>query len=60
MKYSVFFCLIADPIDVRMLVCIQNEIKHEKESYKISNCILQVLPLLHSLCVENWLSHFHC
>jgi len=53
MKYSVFFCLIADPIDVRMLVCIQNEIKHEKESYKISNCILQVLPLLHSLCVEN-------
>jgi len=22
--------------------------------------ILQGLPLLHSLCVENWLSTFHC
>ena len=24
------------------------------------NCVLHALPRLHSLCVENWLSHFHC
>jgi len=30
----------------------QNEIKRE-ELYKRPNCVLQNLPLLHSLCVEN-------
>jgi len=25
-----FVCLLADPIDMRKLVCIQNEIKREK------------------------------
>ena len=55
-----FFCLLVDPTDIRKLVCIQNEIKREKQLYKRTNCALQVLPLLHSLRVENWLSHFHC
>jgi len=32
------FCLLADPINIRKLVCIQNEIKREKELYlKFSN-----------------------
>jgi len=31
--------------------------KTVQETY---NCVLQGLPLLHSLCVENWLSPFHC
>jgi len=46
-------CLLADPSDIHKLVCIQNEIKHEKELHKRPNCIMQVLPLLYSLCVEN-------
>jgi len=24
------------------------------------NSVLQGLPLLHSLCIRNWLSPFHC
>ena len=32
---------------IRMLVCIQNEIKDEKQLYKRPNCVLQVLSLLH-------------
>ena len=34
--------------------------KREKQLYKRINCALHVLPLLHSLRVEKWLSHFHC
>jgi len=56
MKRS-FFCLLADLIDIHKLVYMQYEIKGEKELYKRPNC---VLPLLPSLCIENWLSHFHC
>jgi len=33
--------------------------KHEK-TVQTYDCILQGLPLLHSLCIENWLSPFHC
>ena len=29
------FCLFADPMDIRKLVCIQNEIKRKKELYKL-------------------------
>jgi len=43
MKHSRFFSLLADPIDKCKLVCIQNEIKREKET----------MPMLHSLCIEN-------
>jgi len=50
--------LLADPVDIRKLVCIHNEIKREKELYKRPSCVLQVLPLLHPLWVENWLSHY--
>ena len=54
------FCLSADLIDRHKMVCIQNEKKAKQIFYKRPNCILQVLPLLHALCVEDWLSHFHC
>jgi len=30
MKHSYFFFILADPIDIRKLVCIQNEIKTQK------------------------------
>ena len=54
------FCLSADLIDRHKMVCIQNEKKAKQIFYKRPNCVLQVLPLLHALCVEDWLSHFHC
>jgi len=59
MKHLYFCVFLADPIDIHKLVCIKNEIKHEKELYKRPNYVLKVLSLLHSLCVENCLSHFH-
>jgi len=34
--------------------------KCEKTVQDTYNCVLQGLPLIHSLCVENWLSPFHC
>jgi len=34
--------------------------KRKKTVQETYNCILQDLPLLHSLCVKNWLSPFHC
>jgi len=34
--------------------------EREKTVQETYNCVLQGLPLLHSLCVENWLSPFHC
>jgi len=34
--------------------------KREKTVQETYYCVLQGLPLLHSLCVENWLSPFHC
>jgi len=30
-----FFCMLADLIDILQLVCIQNQIKREKELYKL-------------------------
>jgi len=32
--------------------------KREKEVYRRTNCVLQVLPLFCSLCIKNWLSNF--
>jgi len=52
------FCLLADAYT---WACMHSEwdLNVNKTVQQTYYCVLQGLPLLHSLCVEKWLSPFH-
>ena len=53
------FCLLADPYTWASMHS-EWDLNAKKTVQEIYYCVLQGLPLLHSLCVENWLSPLHC
>jgi len=53
------FCLLADPY-TQASMHSEWDFNVKKTVQETYDCVLQGLPLLHSLCVENWLLPFHC